>query len=77
MYKEFGKWLMDIAKYLATSVILATFFNGDKNFVWGKILASVFLLFFLILGMKFIQDGEKGEKRHQTKRKKKYDINDR
>ena len=32
MYKEFGKWLMDIAKYLATSVILATFFNGDKNF---------------------------------------------
>jgi len=27
MKKEFGKWLMDIAKYLATAVLLASFFN--------------------------------------------------
>ena len=31
MKKEFGKWLMDIAKYIATAVILTSVFGGIKE----------------------------------------------
>ncbi|GAB6011015.1 DUF6722 family protein [Viscerimonas tarda] len=31
MKKEFGKWLMDIAKYIVTAVIVSSFFNGVKE----------------------------------------------
>ena len=27
MKKEFGKWLMDVAKYLATAVLISSVFN--------------------------------------------------
>jgi hypothetical protein len=35
MKKEFGKWLMDIAKYIFTAVVLYTVFNdlNDKSTV--------------------------------------------
>lgn len=33
MKKEFGKWLMDIAKYITTAVILTSIF-GDVQQKW-------------------------------------------
>ena len=33
MRKEFGKWLMDIAKYITTAVILTSIF-GDVDEKW-------------------------------------------
>ena len=31
MRKELGKWLMDIAKYITTAVLLASVFNGIES----------------------------------------------
>jgi len=31
MKKELGKWLMDIAKYLTTAVLLSSVFNDIKD----------------------------------------------
>jgi uncharacterized membrane protein len=31
MRKEFGKWLMDISKYIVTAVILSSFFKGVEE----------------------------------------------
>ena len=33
MKKEFGKWLMDIAKYITTAVILSSFFGEADTVV--------------------------------------------
>ena len=42
MKKEFGKWLMDIAKYILTAVILTLFFEdmSEKKivYIWGGII---------------------------------------
>ena len=47
MRKELGKWLMDIAKYITTAVILTSIF-GDVEQKWiiylGGILAVAFTL---------------------------------
>jgi hypothetical protein len=34
MKKEFGKWLMDIAKYMTTALLLSSTF-GDMENPWG------------------------------------------
>ena len=34
MKKELGKWLMDIAKYMTTAVLLSSLFNGMDNWAW-------------------------------------------
>ncbi len=31
MQKELGKWLMDVSKYIATAVIISSFFNQVKS----------------------------------------------
>ena len=40
MRKEFGKWLMDIAKYITTAVILTSIF-GEIEQKWIKTLVVV------------------------------------
>ena len=46
---EFGKWLMDVAKYILTALLLATFL-GDMNSA-ATIIASIVLM----LGMLGIE----------------------
>lgn len=47
MKKEFGKWLMDIAKYVTTAIILTSIFGGIKEqwivYVCGVITTSITL----------------------------------
>lgn len=61
MKKEFGKWLMDIAKYITTAVILASIF-GEVEQKWiiylGGILAVAFTLGW---GLYLVRDNKKGE----------------
>lgn len=53
MRKEFGKWLMDIAKYIATAVILSSVFGeveplllyiGDTIAVLSTLTVGLFLV---------------------------------
>lgn len=53
MKKEFGKWLMDIAKYITTAVILSSIFS-DIQETWilyasGILTASIALIWGLYL----------------------------
>lgn len=34
MKKELGKWLMDIAKYVTTAVLLSSLFSGIDEWPW-------------------------------------------
>ena len=48
MKKEFGKWLMDIAKYITTAVILSSMFSSIEEawvmYVLGLLSASASLI---------------------------------
>lgn len=61
MRKELGKWLMDIAKYITTAVILTSIF-GEVERKWiiylGGILAVAFTLGW---GLYLVKDKKKGE----------------
>ncbi len=59
MKKEFGKWLMDIAKYITTAVILTSLF-ADIQQRWiiyvGGVLA---VLSTLLVGLWLVRDDKK------------------
>ena len=55
MRKEFGKWLMDIAKYLATALLLSSTFVDMENslVVISVIIATVSTL---VLGLLLVRN---------------------
>ena len=61
MRKELGKWLMDIAKYITTAVILTSIFGEVENkwiiYIGG--LLSVMIT--LSAGLWLVKDKKKGE----------------
>lgn len=60
MRKELGKWLMDIAKYLATAVLLSSVFSEQEEGVMYIIafLAAVITLF---TGLILVRDKKQKE----------------
>lgn len=69
MKKELGKWFMDIAKYLATAILLSSMFSdlSDKYlFFWafGTALAC------LVIGLYFVGQYEKIETKKKNKKKR-------
>ena len=61
MKKEFGKWLMDIAKYLTTAVVLSSIF-GDLEEKWIIYVGgSLAILVTLSAGLWLVRDKKKGE----------------
>ena len=69
MKKEFGKWLMDISKYMVTALLLATIFADMEEpiIVYAVVILSVIVLGF---GLYWVNEGEKEEKRTLNKKKK-------
>ena len=55
MRKEFGKWLMDIAKYIATAVVLSSVFGEADTWVI-YIGGAVSVLAILIIGLLLVSD---------------------
>jgi hypothetical protein len=55
MKKEFGKWLMDIAKYIATAVILSSVF-GDMDRWILYVGGGLSVLVALICGLYMVSD---------------------
>lgn len=61
MRKELGKWLMDIAKYMTTAVLLTSLFNGGNEWAWylyGLVVIAVLVT--LATGLFLIKDKEEG-----------------
>ena len=68
MKKEFGKWLMDIAKYMVTALLLATIFADmeDPIIVYVVVILAIIVLAF---GLYWVNEGEKDEKKLKSKKK--------
>ena len=67
MEKEFGKWLMDIAKYMVTALLLSTIF-ADMNepiIIYMVVILSVIVLSF---GLYWVNKGEQNEKKKGKKK---------
>ena len=62
MRKEFGKWLMDIAKYITTAVILTSIF-GEIDQKWIIYVGGIIsILLTLGIGLWLVRDKkEKGK----------------
>lgn len=59
---EFGKWLMDVAKYILTALLLATFL-GDMNSV-GTIIASIVLMLGMLgIGLWLVKKSSNNNKK--------------
>jgi uncharacterized membrane protein YuzA (DUF378 family) len=65
MRKELGKWLMDIAKYIVTAVILSSIFNdvAEKRIVF--ILGGITAVFSLLIGLYYVKDKEDKKKKRR------------
>jgi hypothetical protein len=59
MRKELGKWLMDVAKYVATVILLSSVFS-DVRSIWMYIGVAIVVLTALGLGLALIQDNKNG-----------------
>ena len=61
MRKELGKWLLDIAKYLVTAVLLASVF-GDIEDKWiVYVVASYTIIITLGFGLYLVQEKRRKE----------------
>lgn len=61
MRKELGKWLMDIAKYITTAVVLTSIF-GDVQEEWIiYVCGSLAVIITLLAGLWLVRDKKKGE----------------
>lgn len=59
MKKELGKWLMDIAKYITTAVLLSSLFSNRKDWEWYLYFLLVLaVLVTLIIGLLLNRDKE-------------------
>ena len=57
MKKELGKWFLDIAKYMTTAVLLASFFSGMNEWAWymyGLVVLAVLVT--LVTGLTLLKD---------------------
>lgn len=60
MKKKFGKWLMDIAKYLMTVAILSSIIT-DMDKTWLYYLSLLFfIVLILVFGLWLIRDKKEG-----------------
>ena len=69
MKKEFGKWLLDIAKYMVTALLLSTIFADMREPLIMYIVAT-FSLALLIAGLAIIFNSEQEDKKKQKKQKR-------
>ena len=72
MKKEFGKWLLDIAKYMVTALLLSTIFADLQEPIILYIVA-IFSFVLLIAGLAVIYNSELEDKNKRKKVKNEYD----
>ena len=69
MNKEFGKWLLDIAKYVTTAVIISTWLSGFENWEWYYILLLLGVIAVIVWwGLSLIRKDEMKENRKKIRR---------
>lgn len=61
MRNELGKWLMDIAKYIATAVVLSTIFSGIPNKTSMAIIGTLTVVITLGVGLLLVYYDKKNK----------------
>ena len=59
MRKEIGKWFMDIAKYVATAVLIASFLGGFQQKWVMYVVGSLAVILSMCIGLLFIKNDKK------------------
>ena len=72
MKKEIGKWLIDVAKYVSTAILLSSLFSDIKSWPWYFYLIMVCTIFAVLYGGLVLMEPpkEKNRNKHLSKRKK-------
>jgi hypothetical protein len=65
MKKEFGKWLMDVSKYMTTALLISSAF-GDMDSPWVVITVVIASIAILLMGLWLVRDNMK-EKKEEIK----------
>ena len=60
MKREFGKWLMDIAKYMAIALLISSIF-GDMSKGWMLAFVGIATVATLLLGLLLVKNDQKTE----------------
>ena len=71
MKKEIGKWFMDVAKYIATAVLLTQIFGGMGDSAYIIIYALISVVVIFALGVSIIHSDDEDQKRREHNRKRK------
>ena len=58
MYKEIGKWFLDVAKYIVTAYILAEMFGKDNDSILAVVGAVVLAAASFVGGLYLIKKGK-------------------
>ncbi len=62
MRKKFGDWLLDIAKYMATAILLTSVFDDIRESWISYVTVSISILLSLIVGLILTKDEKKEDK---------------
>jgi heme exporter protein D len=67
--QEFGKWFLDVAKYVLTAMILSSMLEGLSQ-VWLVVGASALMMLCLIFGAALMRKGQEEEHRKELNRQR-------
>jgi heme exporter protein D len=67
--QEFGKWFLDVAKYVLTAMILTSMIEGLSQ-MWLVIGASVLMILCLVFGAVLMRKGKEEEERRERNRQR-------
>ena len=54
-FVKFGDWLLDIAKYMATAILLTSIFSDMQN-IWTYVIVAITVVVTLLLGLWLTRD---------------------
>lgn len=60
MKKEFGKWLLDISKYMTTAILLSSVFSQMQS-VWVYVVVILIIMLTLFIGLLLLKKETKGD----------------
>ena len=68
MYKEIGKWLLEVAKYIVTAYVLTTMFVKVDS-IFAALGAIVIMVIMFVIGVYFLHKDNNNDKKDKEKEK--------
>ena len=68
MYKEIGKWFLDVAKYIVTAYVLTTMIVKVDS-IFAALGAIVIMVIMFVIGVYFLHKDNNNDKKDKEKEK--------